>query len=109
MEQQSPGQPRVIFHQAAATAAEVRNLVRLGYDALAWERLRSRHPADMGAILTAIPRAGRGSLLRVMGPESVAWMLRHYNVVQPTVVEYSPAPNSRQRMHRRGGHAMSQP
>ncbi len=83
MEQDSRGHPRVISHQeAAAIAAEVRNLVRSGYEALAWERLRALHPADMGTILTALPRASRDSLLRVMGPESVTWMLRQMNPVQ---------------------------
>ena len=83
MEQPTTGQPRVISQQvAAAIAAEVRHLVRSGNEALAWERLRPLHPADTGAILMALPRASRDSLLRVMGPESVAWMLRQMNPVQ---------------------------
>ncbi len=73
MRQPDSGHPRVISHQeAAAIAAEVRHLMRSGYESLAWERLRALHPADMGAILTALPRASRDSLLRVMGPDSVA-------------------------------------
>ena len=83
MEQPTTDQPRVISQQvAAAIAAEVRHLVRSGNEALAWERLRPLHPADTGAILMAFPRASRDSLLRVMGPESVAWMLRQMNPVQ---------------------------
>ena len=80
MDQPTTDQPRVISHQVAASiAAEVRHLVRSGNEALAWERLRPLHPADTGAILMALPRASRDSLLRVMGPESVAWMLRQMN------------------------------
>ena len=83
MEAHSAGHAQAISPRQASTIAdEVRVLIREGDHASAWERLRRLHPADMGAILAALPRSGRDSMLRIMGPETVAWMLRQMNPLQ---------------------------
>ena len=83
MEAPNASQAQVISPREASTIAdEVRALVREGNHDSAWERLRRLHPADMGTILAALPRSGRESLLRVMGPETVTWMLQQMNPIQ---------------------------
>ena len=80
----TPEQPQVISHRKASTIArEVHNLIRAGNDRLAWERLSWLHPADMGTILAGLPKASRDSLVRVMDPETVTWMLRQMNPWRP--------------------------
>ena len=48
----------------------------------AWERLRQLHPADMGIIVVGLPRVSRDTMLRVMSPETVAWMLRQMDPIE---------------------------
>ena len=83
MEVLDADQSRIITpREAEEIADEVRDLIRAGDETSAWDRLRRLHPADMGAILAALPRSGRDSMLRVMGPETVTWMLRQMNPLQ---------------------------
>ncbi|MYE46767.1 MAG: magnesium transporter [Chloroflexi bacterium] len=65
--------------EASAIAAEVRELISEGREQLALERLRALHPADIGLILAGLPGASREAILRVMSPETVAWVLRQLN------------------------------
>ena len=39
--------------------------------------VRRLHPSDMGTIVAGLPRGSRDAIVRVMTPETVAWMLRH--------------------------------
>lgn len=83
MEVLDADQSRIITpREAEEIADEVRDLIRAGDETSAWDRLRRLHPADMGAILAALPRSGRDSMLRVMDPEAVTWMLRQMNPLQ---------------------------
>ena len=78
-----PGQPQAIsLEEASEIADEVRELIEAGQEHRAWERLRRLHPADIGLILAGLPGASRGALMRVMSPESVAWMLRQMNPIE---------------------------
>ena len=75
--------PQVITPQEASSiAAEVRILLKAGDHHSAWDRLSRLHPADMGAILAGLPRTGRDSILRVMHPDTVTWMLRQMNPLE---------------------------
>ena len=75
-------QPQAIsLDEAAEIAGEVQELVRAGRENSAWELIRYLHPADMGSIVASLPRASRDTMLRVMSPETVAWMLRQMNPV----------------------------
>ena len=77
------GQPQAIsLDEVTEIAGEVRELIEAGEEHSAWERLRLLHPADMGLILAGLPRASTATLLRVMSPESVAWMLNQMNPVE---------------------------
>ncbi len=77
-----PEQSQVISHrEASVIAREIPSLIRAGDELSAWERLSWLHPADMGAIVAGLPKASRDSLVRVMDPETVAWMLRQMNPV----------------------------
>ncbi len=68
--------------EAAVIAQEVRRLIREGDERSAWEQLRHLHPADMGSIVSALPRTSREAIVAVMTPDAVAWMFRHINPVQ---------------------------
>ena len=75
--------PRAIsLDEAAEIATEVRELIEAGEEHSAWERLRQLHPADMGIIVVGLPRVSRDTMLRVMSPETVAWMLRQMNPIE---------------------------
>ena len=85
-EQSMPGrveQPRAISQdEAAAIAGRVQELIKAGRAQSAWEMIRHLHPADMGSIVAGLPRASRGALVRVMSPQTVAWMFRQMNPVE---------------------------
>ncbi len=68
--------------RAEEIAGEVRELIRAGKERSAWELIRQLHPADMGSIVAGLPRTSRDAMLRVMSPETVAWMLRQMNPVE---------------------------
>ena len=68
--------------EVSAIAKEVRSLIDAGQEHLALERVRSLHPADAGLILAGLPRASRETLLRVMSPDTLAWVLRQMNPVE---------------------------
>ena len=71
----------ISLDEAAEIASEVQELVRAGREGSAWELIRHLHPADMGSIVASLPRASRDVMVRVMSPETVAWMLRQMNPV----------------------------
>lgn len=76
-------QPRAISQdEAAEIAGQVQDLISEGKTQSAWELIRHLHPADMGSIVAGLPRASRGALVRVMSPQTVAWMLRQMNPVE---------------------------
>ena len=75
-------QPQAIsLERAAEIASEVQELIRAGREHSAWELIRYLHPADMGSIVASLPRASRDNMVRVMSPETVAWMLRQMNPI----------------------------
>ena len=75
-------QPRAIsMDKVAEIASEVQKLVKAGRENAAWELIQYLHPADMGSIVASLPRASRDAMVRVMSPETVAWMLRQMNPV----------------------------
>ena len=74
--------PRAIsLERASEIAHTVQELVRAGRERSAWELIRHLHPADMGSIVASLPRASRETLISVMSPETVVWMLRQMNPV----------------------------
>ena len=76
-------QPRAIsLEKAAEIAGEVQKLLKAGRERSAWELIQHLHPADMGSIVASLPRTSRDVMLRVMSPETVAWMLRQMNPVE---------------------------
>ena len=76
-------QPRAIsLDEAEEIAGQVQELIKAGEEHSAWEMIRYLHPADMGSIVAGLPRASRGALVRVMSPETIAWMLRQMNPVE---------------------------
>ena len=76
-------QPQAIsLDEAAEIAGEVRDLIRAGEEQSAWERIRHLHPADIGSIVAGLPRGSRDAMVRVMSPDTVAWMLRQMNPVE---------------------------
>ena len=54
-------------------------MLKAGVRESAWQRLSLLHPADMGGILAGLPTTSRDSLLRLMHPDTVSWMLRQMN------------------------------
>ena len=68
--------------EVTAIAEEVRELIAAGREQVALERVRRLHPADMGLIIAGLPGTSREALVRLMAPETVAWMLRHMNPVE---------------------------
>lgn len=75
-------QPQAIsLDKADEIASEVQELVKAGRENSAWELIRYLHPADMGSIVASLPRTSRDAMVRVMSPETVAWMLRQMNPV----------------------------
>ena len=76
-------QPRAISQdEAAEIAGQVQDLISEGRTQSAWELIRHLHPADIGSIVAGLPRASRGTLVRVMSPEIVARVLRQMNPVE---------------------------
>jgi len=76
-------QPRAIsLDEAAEIAGEVQDLISAGQEHSAWERMRHLHPADIGSIVAGLPRGSRDTLVRVMSPETVAWVLRRMNPIE---------------------------
>ena len=72
----------ISLDEAAEIAGEVRELISAGREASAWELIRNLHPADIGSIVAGLPRTSRDTMVRVMSPETVAWMLRQMNPVE---------------------------
>lgn len=72
----------ISLDQAEEIADEVRELISAGKAYSAWELIRHLHPADIGAIVAGLPGASRDTMVRVMSPETVAWMLRQMNPVE---------------------------
>ena len=68
--------------ELSTVAEEVRDLIAAGQAHIALERVRVLHPADMGLIIAGLPGASREALLRLMSPETVAWILRQMNPVE---------------------------
>ena len=83
MEPNTPEQPPVLSQREASTIArEVGNLIKAGEEAIAWERLSSLHPADMGAILASLPRSSRDTIMGIVDPETLTWMFRQMNPLE---------------------------
>ncbi len=77
------GQPIAIsLDRVEEISGEVQRLVKAGRESAAWELIRYLHPADMGSIVVSLPRQSREAMVRVMSPETVAWMLRQMNPVE---------------------------
>ena len=73
-------QPPVISRdRATEIAREVQRLVGDGEEHRAWEMVRNLHPADIGAIVAALPRNSRDALVRVISPNTFAWILQQMN------------------------------
>ena len=68
--------------EAAEIAEEVQELIEAGEEQSAWERVRHLHPADIGIIVASLPRTSRDTIVRVMSPETVAWILRQMNPIE---------------------------
>ena len=80
-------QPRAIsLDEASAIAGRVQELIEAGRERSALELIRQLHPADMGSIMAGLPRASREAMVRVMSPDTVAWMLRQMNPVEASRV-----------------------
>ena len=69
----------ISLNEAANIARRVQDLIRAGDENTALNLIRHLHPADMGNILAGLPRTSRDTLLRVMSPDTVVWMLRQMN------------------------------
>ena len=69
----------ISLDKAEEIAGQVHELVQAGNGHSALELIRHLHPADMGIIVAGLPRASRDAMVRVMSPETVAWMLRQMN------------------------------
>lgn len=75
--------PRAIsLNEAANIARRFHDLIRAGDENTALNLIRHLHPADMGSILAGLPRTSRDTLLRVMSPDTVVWMLRQMNPLE---------------------------
>ena len=81
--QRAAGIGRAIpLSEVSAIAKEVRDLIAAGQENRALELVHSLHPADAGLILAGLPRTSRDTLLRVMSPDTLAWVLRQMNPVE---------------------------
>ena len=72
----------ISLDEVSEIASEVRDLIEAGEEHSAWERISRLHPADIGIIVAGLPGTSRDAMLRVMTPETVAWMLRQMNPVE---------------------------
>ena len=79
---ETPTAQAITFEEVSAIAREIRDLIAAGQEHLAIEILDRLHPADMGLIVAGLPRSGRDAVLRVMSPDTVAWMLRQMNPIE---------------------------
>ena len=80
MEPSTDDQPQVISQdRATQIVKEVQSLIRQGEAHRAWEMVSHLHPADIGAVVAALPKGSRDALLTAMSPETVAWILRQMN------------------------------
>ena len=76
-------QPQAItLDEAAQIADEVKELIEAGEEHSAWELLQNLHPADIGTIIAGLPRASRDTIVSVMSPDTVAWILHQMNPVE---------------------------
>ena len=83
MEPSTDEQRQVISRdRAAEIAKEVQQLVGEGQEHYALELLRNLHPADIGTIVSALPRTSRNALVQVMPAETLTWILRQMNPVE---------------------------
>ena len=71
--------PVISGDRATQIVKEVQSLIRQGEAHRAWEMVRHLHPADIGAVVTALPKGSRDALLTAMSPETVTWILRQMN------------------------------
>ncbi len=72
----------ITLDQAEEIADEVNELIQAGDEHRAWEILRHLHPADVGSIISGLPRTSRDTMLRVVSPESVTWLLQQMNPLE---------------------------
>ena len=83
MESPADEQRQVISRdRAGEIAKEVQQLVGQGQEHHAWELVRYLHPADIGTILSALPRASRNTIVQVMPAETLTWILRQMNPLE---------------------------
>ena len=71
--------PVISEDRATQIVKEVQSLIRQGEAHRAWEMVRHLHPADIGAVVAALPKGSRDALLTAMSPETVTWILRQMN------------------------------
>ena len=76
---QNQQSPVISRDRATEIAREVQRLVGDGEERRAWEMVRDLHPADIGAIVAALPRNSRDALVRVISPNTFAWILQQMN------------------------------
>ncbi len=73
--------PIISRDRATEIAREVQRLVGVGEEHRAWEIVRNLHPADIGAIVESLPKTSRDTLVRVISPQTFAWILRQMNPI----------------------------
>ena len=71
----------ISLERAAEIAREIQELIKAGQQRTALNRIRQLHPADFASIVAGLPPTSRDALIRLMSPETVAWMLRQMNPV----------------------------
>ena len=74
--------PAIPLEELARVAERVQELIAAGHELAAWQRLRDLHPADVGLILAGLPRSSSETLLQIMSPQTVTWVLHHMNPVE---------------------------
>ena len=79
---EQPQPPVITRDRATEIVKEVQGLIRQGNALEAWEMVRHLHPADIGAVVAALPKGSRDALLTAMSPETFAWILRQMNPVE---------------------------
>ncbi len=80
MEPHQNERPQVISRdRATEIAREVQRLIGDGDEHRAWEMVRHLHPADIGAIVAALPKTSRDTMVRVISPHTFALILRQMN------------------------------
>ena len=72
----------ISLEEVEEIADEVHQLIKAGDAQSAWDRIRHLHPADIGSIVAGLPRNSRDAMVRVMSPETLAWVLRQMNPVE---------------------------